>query len=195
MRDFTHQLQITVTDDGLLSYGQRVYVVARENYKSFTEKCPICDDAKKIIVRGMEFDCPYCRGYRSDRKATTIELYNYVVDEYIINRIEIKGEEVRGAYNKDGSVADRRYPSASYSGFTKKGNGHNSTETKNFCGWNFEPHDPNKPVINRDLGGEYCFLKKADAAAFAKRLHERQAEWLAEFNAEHGTDHAYPFEY
>lgn len=190
MRDCVRQLQIKVIDDGLLSYGQRVYVAAKENYKSFTEKCPICDDTKKITVRGMEFDCPYCSGYRSDRKATTIFLYNYAVDEYIINSIEIKGEDVRVAYSKDGV----RCPFASYGGFTKNGNGYGTVKTKKFCAYNFQPHNPDALSIEH-LEGEYCFLKKADALAFAKRLHERQKERLDKFNEEHGTNHAYPFDY
>lgn len=188
-------LQLDVYDDGVLRYGQRVYVVIRTRYKDFREKCPICDDTTKVTIRSVEFDCPNCRGYSNSRSATSISLYNYETEEYIINKVKIEGEEVRGAYKKDGSPADGRYPNLSYGGFAKRGNGYNSISTKRFCSYNFEPHDPDKISLQRDVGGEFCFLNANDAKAFAKRLHERQKEMLEKFNAEHGTNHQYPFTY
>ena len=35
----------------------------------------------------------------------------------------------------------------------------------------------------------------SEAKAVAKELHLRQKEKLAEFNAQHGTNHEYPFEF
>ena len=189
------EILITVMDEGVISFGQRVYVLDKTDCKIYTEKCPICDDAKKISVKGMEFDCPYCRGYRTERQATQFAIYDYAPYEYIINKIEIIGEENRSAYSKDGCIVGNRYPMAKYSGFTKFGNSLNSIRTRSFSRYDFREHSPNVPLLGRSIGGEYCFLLKADAKAFSKRIHERQKEMLDRFNTEHGTNHEYPFEY
>lgn len=189
-------LQITVQDNGILHYGRRVYALACDKVAEVRGKCPICDDTQKITVREMVFDCPYCRGVKSNQAATMIVLRNYVVDEYTINKIVIEGPETKTAYNKDGSPAGGRYPGVFYGGFTKSGNGYNSTFSRTFSKFDFRTHDPDGLVLNYNLANDkICFLEKKDAQAFVKRLHERQAEMLETFDAEHGTSHTYPFEY
>ena len=194
MNRFFHQLNIGVVDEGILHFGQRVYVVATGNDKTYREKCPVCDDTRKISVRGFEFTCPNCNGY-NHMSATHLMVYDFSVREYIINKIEIEGEKVQGIYKKDGSVTDGRYPQAKYSGFTRYGSSNDSISTLKFSSWSFERKDPEKTLLHNLSGSDYCFLKKDDAAAFVKRLHELQEERLAAFNKEHGTDHQYPFKY
>lgn len=187
-------LQITVLDDGILHFGQSVYVVVSRGDKIFREKCPICDDTRKITVRDVVFDCPNCNGF-NHAKATTVAVYEFCVREFIINKIEIVGDDAMSIYKKDGSVSNNRYPRTQYSGFTRYDSSNDSVCTMSFRSNDFYPRDPDKTLIHRTTDGDYCFLEKKDAVAFAKRLHERQQELLAQFNAEHGTNHKYPFEF
>ena len=194
MRDYKKTLTFTVKDEGILRFGQRVYVVAETCCKTFKEKCPVCDSTGKINVRGYEFDCPYCRSYSSRSDANAISVHDYEADEYIINNVEIRGEDVKCAYKTDGSIADERYPYVKYKGFSPSAR-RSWSKTKEFSGFNFERRDPDKPLLPHNIDGEYSFLQKAEALKFIKRIHERQAELLEKFNAEHGTDHEYPFKY
>ena len=194
MRDNKKTLTFTVNDEGILRFGQRVYVVSETGCKMYHEICPVCDSTGKINVRGYEFDCPYCRSYSIRKDVNSISVFDYEAKEFIINKIEICGEEVRSAYKSDGTIADGRYPYVRYNGFSpsiKK----SRIQMKKFAGYEFQKHDPEKTMLPHNIDKEYCFLSKPDAVKFIKRIHERQAELLEKFNAEHGTDHKYPFEY
>lgn len=191
-------LQITVFDDGILHFGQHVYIVVSGDYKTFTEKCNICDGTRKITVRGMEFDCPNCAAHNRSREAakTVMTVFDFYAREYIVNEINIHGEESMCIYKKDGSTSGGRYPYARYRAFTRYGSGTDQVSTTALSGRRFEPKDPDKVMIHRLDGNDgFCFFEKKDAVAFAKRLHERQQESLAQFNAEHSTSHNYPFDF
>lgn len=189
-RPFT-ELRLAVDDNEFFHFGQRVYVVSSNESKTFRDKCPVCDDTHKINVRGFEFTCPHCSAYNSSSRSTTYTVYDYVVDEYIINKLTISGEEVMSAYNKDGSVRDGRYPRVQYSGFTRWSAAANAVSTKKFCELDF--------TISHsvDMFGrsDACFLNKKDADKFARQLHLRQKEVLAQFCEEHDVEHEYPFSF
>lgn len=188
-----HQLEIKVEDSGLFSYGQIVYVVESDNYKVLEDKCPVCEGTRKVTVKGFEFDCPYCSGYRSRQNATRLLVYNFEVNEYIINKIEIKGAIVKSAYNKDGSPKGDMVPTANYSGFTKWGNGGSDFRTRSFYSNDFRRTNADEVNLDFRHSEGFCFFDKETAEGFARRLHEMQKEKLDKFNEEHGSSHQYPY--
>ena len=195
-RNYKRDVCVEVADDSEFDFGQKLFVVTakKKGLKRFREKCPICGDTKEIELKGYKVKCPLCEGYRTDRGATVIELYGYEVTEYIINRFEVRGVDYKKAYSGDGLLDDRNLPKVTWYGFARWGNSDSATESRQFSAYEMMTHDPDKLDIRRNLSG-CAFFSKTDATRFCKRLHERQKEKLDKFNAEHGTDHQYPFEF
>lgn len=196
MRTARKRITVDVRDTTDFYYGQKVYRIEPRRHNAgntFKEKCPVCDDTKKVEIKGYTFKCPYCEGSRSDPEATQIMLRNYDVVEYIINRFEVNGADRKNAYSGDGLLNDRNLPFVRWYGFTRWGNGLHEVTSRQFSEYDFREVDPDKVDINRP--GDHCFFSKSEAKKYCSRLHERQKGQLEKFNAEHGTDHAYPFEY
>lgn len=186
---------VEVVDDSPFDFGQKLYVVTTKKWNGYTVfngKCPICDDKKEIKLKGYTFKCPLCQAYIANNSATRIEIYNYEVREYIINHVEIQGVNYKNAYSENGRHNDKNLPAVKWYGFDRYGT--SFTESHQFSSDEIQTSDPDKLDIKKNLSGQ-AFFSKADAARFCKRLHERQKELLTKFNAEHGTEHEYPFEY
>ena len=191
-------IQIETRDMSQFYYGQKIYVIGLPKYRqgeTFFGKCPVCGDAKSIEINGYRFDCPYCRSGRLCDSATNIILRAYIVIEYIINRFEIIGPKYKNAYTGEGLLDNRNLPYVKWYGFCKFGNGYNDTSEREFREYALKEVDIEKIDLKKEEPVGISFLSKAAAERFCKKLHERQKEMLDEFNAEHGTDHQYPFEY
>lgn len=89
---------IEVFDTGILHFGQHLYVVDAWKNNRISENCPICDDTRKVTIRGVEFPCPNCVG-QSKILPVALTLSNFVVVEYILNELLIHGEPVKKLYN------------------------------------------------------------------------------------------------
>ena len=117
MKKTRRTLSIDVLDTGVLHFGQHLYVVEAEQHSYIRAGCPICDDTRKVAIRGVVFECPNCVG-SSELLPTQFTLSDFVVAEYILNELRISGEPVKKLYN--GSyMEDRDLPDVSYSGFCK----------------------------------------------------------------------------
>ena len=90
--------EIDVFDANLFYYGQSIYSISSRNYKTFREKCPVCDGLNVIQYRGFELKCPYCENGKVDTGATMLAISDYYVIEYIINEVKIHGEESKKNY-------------------------------------------------------------------------------------------------
>jgi hypothetical protein len=187
------RLEIDVLDNNHFYYGQSIYSISTRDYKTFREKCPVCDGLSVIQYRGFELKCPYCEVGKVDTSATMLSISDYHVIEYIINKVELRGLETKENYKGDRILTDRFLPRATWSGFCKLGNSYNSIYTKNFGEYDMRKRDPETIPLREAKNA--CFYSKADANRFCRRIHERQAEMLAKFNADHGTSHEYPFKY
>lgn len=188
------RIEIDVRDQSGLYYGQKVYVVENHERVSFKEKCPVCGDTNEIEVKGYKFRCPLCADSGRRNGATEITVRDYMVFDYIIHKFDVIGEQTKGAYTGDALFNDRYLPRINWHGFTKCGNGYDGIRSRDFNEFDFREIDPDE-VDLVCVTAKPCFYSKADANRFCKRLHERQKELLDKFNAEHGTNHAYPFEY
>lgn len=190
-------IEVEVSDTSDFYFGQKLYMVDLKKYnghKVFREKCPVCGDTKEIELKGYKFKCPLCEGSRADSSATSIDLRDYVVTEFIINRFEITGSSYKNAYSGEGLLNERNLPNVKWYGFARWGNGYSDVTSRQFSEYDVREVDPDKVDIKRAASG-HCFFTKSEAKRFCERLHERQKELLEKFNAKHGTDHAYPFEY
>ena len=94
-------------------YGDRFFMVRpcigyRESVTAeFREKCPVCDDTRKIRVRGFEFDCPNCCRYSRQQTKEYLRLMKYEVKDFIVNEIKIKGPDTKSGFSPNGLQAPR----------------------------------------------------------------------------------------
>ena len=183
------ELTIQVRDTSPFHFGMKLYVIDSHRTQTFFEKCPICDDAKEIEYKGRKLPCPLCKDSYYRKTANCFFLIDYCITEYIINQMEIKGENTKSLY-EGSNILDRRFtPRVIYSGFTRKGNSYDSIQSMKFGDYNTFKEDC--PAARPGT----AFLSKSEARKCIRRLHQQQEEALKKFNQEHGTDHAYPFEY
>ena len=188
------EINITVRNDSPFYYGMKVFVVKadpRNRSKMFTDKCPVCGDSRRVEIKGYNLPCPMCNSSSRPRSdAIAIDLTNFIVIEFIINELSIKGDY----YKKDYAPSSNKLPRAEWKGFARWGYGYQDMETRKFTDFDFYDKDAEAVDLKSSISS-YCFYTKADANKFCKRLHERQKEILDKFNAEHGSDHQYPFTY
>ena len=186
---------IEVFDTGILHFGQHLYVVDAWKNNRISENCPICNDTRKVTIRGVEFPCPNCVG-QSKILPVALTLSNFVVVEYILNELLIHGEPVKKLYNGE-YVRKSDLPRVAFKGFCKV---QSNTYTVAFSDSNILQSEADYQnhadrLTNPESGATRVFREKSWAKAVAKELHLRQKEKLAEFNAQHGTSHEYPFEF
>jgi len=67
-----------------LELDQKFWMVCAKSGRKFIE-CPVCDDDKKITIKGHEFSCPHCKGYGTIEKEFPKEI---VVKECVVYGIE-----------------------------------------------------------------------------------------------------------
>lgn len=189
-------LSIDILDDGILHFGQHLYVVEVEQRKYIRAGCPFCNDTKNVTIRGVEFPCPNCCG-TSPLLQTKLVLCDFVVTEYILNQLHVYGEPIKKLYN-DSYMEDKDLPDVSYSGFCK--DCRNQVYFKDFKPFAIElseadyQNDADR-LTDPESTPPRVFREKAWAKAVVKKLHERQKKMLEEFNAQNSTNHEYPFKY
>lgn len=173
-------------------YGQKLYVIEPHGRgEDFTSTCPICDGTKKIEYRGHEFNCPLCQsgGYRSPNY---LYLRGYQIIEYIVNKITIRGPEVKKAYGNNVAFFD--LPTAGFEAFAREGNGYDGIHTKSLIE-NEHYVDPGvDTILNASSPSDYVFTTTAPAKTAMKALIDRDKEKLEKFNKMHGTNYEYPFD-
>jgi len=174
-------------------YGETVYVLEPEYCKwgsksvYLREKCPLCDDTRKISVRGYEFTCLMCS---SNNKHTSTSLDKWRVTPFIVNSFEVHGGTRKSAYKPSTMYDAENLPTIRlWKGFCKIGT---DVRTIDFIKNVTEAVDVEE--INDAVHySSKVFRDKKLAVAVCRRLHEIQKETLARFNEEHGTAYEYPF--
>lgn len=185
------EVEVSVAD---FEYGQKVYAIrySGDRYERYNSECPVCNGTKKVTINGFEFYCPNC--YCSNGKSATVDclpLTDYEIVEYIVNKIEIRGEETKSCYNKNSD--SYAYPKVRYSAFTRTGNSYNSIST--MCLPTLK--DAVDPDPGRFEDGvfysikDYVFTTKKAAVDVVKVLKQIDKDKLEKFNKDHGTNHTY----
>lgn len=178
--------------------GEKVYSIHRYNSRTFTQKCQVCDDTKKITYRGYEMPCPYCVGgsYRSgDLVRNTITVVGLEVEEFIINKIVIEGPDTKYAY--DPKNRDRVISAPKISevwAFTRRNSSSSSIATVKVPNGGVYL-DPEENWILRAMNPDslvFTTRKKAETAV--SLLVRKEKERLAEFNAKYECQYEYLFE-
>lgn len=70
-----------------LNVGDYLYGISNGESFYANEPCVICDDEGKVIIKGMEFDCPNCKG-RFVNNATNISIFHFIVRKFKIYHFE-----------------------------------------------------------------------------------------------------------
>lgn len=186
------ELKITVEPNSVdLEYGDRLYCVVSREYRHFNSICPVCDDTRKITVRGYEMDCPYCR-YNKGEQGTHIQVVRLEVVEYIVNEICILGPCAKNAYQK-------KLPTPviyKYKAFTRTGRSDYDVETTtppNMIEYYDVPFEKKSSKIKIDNIKHYYWRDKNEAQKFCDYFIQMQKEQLAEFNRNNKTEHVFPF--
>ena len=182
-------------------YGDKVYIIVRNGNKVFREPCPVCDDTKKINVRGFELKCPYCDVHPNDN-TNTLVLCRHVVEEVFVNQIVIEGPVEKGAYKRymSGDPRGNDCPTIKrVLGFYKHGNGYGSERVVTIPTWE-GAYDPDEEVLQKAISGQktgtftdYVFSDRKGAERALAMQEEYDRELLRKFNEEHGTNHEYPW--
>jgi len=189
------KFEIEVRGDLNFSYGQKLFCLRTDGGKNFSEPCPICDDSRKVEIRGVEFDCPACgRNSSFSQKITnSIYLNDYKIVEYIINEITIKGPESKSSFaEKCKDYYD--LPVVWFSMFARSGSSYNSICTRRVPSSEIDKNPNHERIVSARGIDDFVFTEKKFATEAVKVLKKRDAELLKKFNAEHGTSHKYPFE-
>ncbi len=182
-----------------IEYGGRLWIAEPSftwGARTFRGKCPVCDDAKKITVRGYEMECPYCNSPRRNSAGScSVTVRKYEAHEYIVNSFAVIGSETK----KDFAPATWAPPRISrVSAFTRRGNGFGDIRTKEISLqkglWDPSEGDGGWPGNMALRPEDYYWHRRKDAEAFCRTLNNAEREKLEKFNREHGTDHGYPFE-
>jgi hypothetical protein len=182
-----------------VSYGEKIYKVEADYGVEYHEDCPVCDNTKKIKVRGFEFKCPYC-GYPSLDwlNARLLSLSNYKVYEYYVYEFTLSGKVPGFVFDKtDNSpdvTSDMLQRGATIQAVKiirsvagEGGKIPDKTLELRSVFWDQSSQDvlcePEKYYWHdRDAAEHVCAL-----------LHEQQRETLRKFNEEHNSDNEYPF--
>lgn len=186
-------INITVKNDSPFYFGMKVYTVManpKNKYKTFYDKCPVCEGTREIEFKGFKLTCPMCNGGRGNiQNAQMIRLNNYTVVQFIINKVMIEGSNIKSDYKITNSVL----PKASFCAFARWGTSISDIAIRNIDTYRFRDVEAEK--VNLDsLEPDCWFYSKADAQRFCKELHERNKAALDKFNADHGTNYEYPFD-
>lgn len=178
--------------------GDKVYVIHQYNSRTFTQKCQVCDDTKKITYRGYEMPCPYCVGgtYRSGNLVRNVcTVYGLEVEEFIVNKIVIAGPDTKSAYatKNKGSIINAPKVTGVYA-FTRRNGSSSSIATVKVPNSGIYLDQEEKYVLDALQLDSLVFTTRKKAEAAVALLVEREKERLAEFNAKYECNYEYPFE-
>lgn len=180
----------------LSSIGDKFYVIHAKDRKTFKTKCPICDDAQKIEYREIEFPCPYCTGgnyrIRDEIVRSSIDIFGFEIDEYIVNSVLIEGPEAKTAYeprNRDDIFKSPRIKNMK--AFHRSSSSYRDIDTIDVpLGLNLDPSPERVLSVMRPqvLG----FTTKQKAREAVSILVENEKKRLAVFNEKYGCNFEYP---
>lgn len=184
-----------------VSYGERVYKVESDYCTNYLEDCPVCDNTKKIRIRGFEFKCPYC-GFSSSRPdMILLSLSAYQVYEYYVCEFTVSGDipvcVFGGKTNNSPDISSElmqrgaMIQSAKILRSIAGEGGLIPNETLNLRS-NFWDRDPLDNALLREPENYYWHDKEA-ADSVCRVLHERQKKDLEKFNKAHSANFEYPF--
>ena len=185
------EIRAVVDDDTPYYLGQKLYVISSKATTFFREACTICNDTKKITIKGYQCDCPMCCSKNAEDNRNILRLYNPVILEYIINELKITGALEKGWYrNTDTHLYD-----VSYSAFHKTGKDMQSIKTRVFTLNDLNQRVPTPEEVKafRFFECGNTFTEKIGADIFLDKIHSIQNDILMEFNREHNTHYRYPF--
>lgn len=178
--------------------GEKVYVIHQYNSKTFSQKCPVCDDEKKITYRGYEMPCPYCVGgsYRSGNLVkSTIVVYDLRVEEFVVNKIEITAPDYKSAYGTKNQCKAGNAPRISaVSAFTRRNCSYSSVATVRVPNGEVWLDPDEKHILEVMNLSSLVFTTRKKAEAAVSLLVEREKKKLDEFNKKYGCHYEYPFE-
>ena len=196
-------LNVEVSNQTPVQYGDKVYLIVHNNCQHFREKCPICDDTKKVVIRGKEFRCPQCDTHPND-DANRLTLFSWEVVEVIVNHMVIHGPEEKAAfvrYNKgEPNRGDLPFVSK-IMGFRRRGNSYDGVYTYDIPVSKMR-YDPDEETVRRvveqisrydeDLT-KYVWTSRKAAEKVMQKQVEHDRKKLEEFDRMHGTEHKYPW--
>ena len=148
------------------------YTVERLDSFNFYGKCPICDNDKKIFVRGEEFTCPRCHGYGSGSSVLSVE--RFIVKRWRVKNfiIGFKMYEWKAPAQNDVIIELGR---------TKYGESFTETKNVTIC-------DHLGRCYFEGSKGEKLLSDYKEAVRLADEKNCESAAKVAEYNEIHGTD-------
>lgn len=167
-------------------YGDKLYRIEKKRAKIFNEPCKVCDEAKKITYRGLTFNCPFCCDYRNNR--TFIEVREFEISEYFINKITIEGEPIKKNFAPS-AIFDNP-PRVRYEAFTRNGNGYDDTRTAKV---NDRCIDPVPEDYIKFDSRDYFFIDKKKAKETLELMQKREREKFEAFCKENNCNYEFPF--
>lgn len=165
----------------IVSYGEKFYKVESDDGRDFYDDCPVCDNTKKIVVKGYEFPCPYC--HLAGSPTPLLRLLEYRVYEYRVYALSVSArvspEKGLGEPEIGGVRAYR---------VVKDGVPRQQNVLLSRVLW-----DREYSKIQGKSISSYCWHDKEKANRVCVALHKEQMKKLEEFNKEHNTGLEYPF--
>lgn len=176
--------------------GSRLYEIGIIGGQNYNAPCPVCDDKKTIVVKGIEIPCGYCTISSSTANKNNLHrLYirDYDVEEFIINSVMLTGSENKGDY-KGGNYPPLRVNKLM--GFSKTKWSTIWVQNKNFA--YLTPKMVDEEVTADNIADVYShpdgvYTSKAKCERVVKMLHDYQRDLLKKFNEAQGTSYEYPF--
>ena len=191
----TSKIEITVKGNPKYHYGQKLFGIKPFNSKGLREPCPICDDTRKVTIRGVEFQCPACSSnssYNDQNIENSITVCDYKIVEYIVNKVVISGPDYKSAYK--GETDYYNLPFVSFEAFERTSNGYNGVSMRKMPGSSYDIDPTVERMLQETRVSDYVFTDKKLANEVIKALKARDKGLLEKFNAEHGSSHEYPFD-
>lgn len=182
------EFNIKLQKEPKFKYGQKLYIVepdptTRYHDKSFSEKCPVCDNKRTISYRGYEIKCSYC-----DRLgANYVTVTKYVLREYYVNKIVIEGSNTAsGLRSSLPEVTEIR-------AFTRWNNSFDGYKTRDVLIRNIDPEGDLEALLGKREYDSFVFTSKEAAQKALEIIMNNERTKLEKFNEQHGTTHEFPY--
>jgi len=171
-----------------INLGDVFYVIIRGKTTHFREPCKVCNDARKLTINGVTFDCPCC-----GKTNETI-----TVAPYVVRRVRVYSMSVQTS-NDEWKPSDIRHVKVGL--YHKEGHGYGGYFSNNFSReLNIDEFTKLNPIPPDDAVSQYSrFTEYAiyddykKAVEVADDLTDREIKILSNYNIEHGTDYKAAF--
>ena len=178
-----------------LFFGQRLYAIVLMNAKDWSEPCPVCDDTKKVVIKNIECQCPYCSSSVSRTENNHICIHKYGVTDIYINKIEFSATSTKSYYAKQKDICASFI---TYNGcFNYKDNCDRRNEYSRRINTSriFTNLDkiktPEDAHNEMKLNSDIYFFSKTQAQKFVNLLNQYEFNRLSDFNDKHNTNYLY----